>query len=134
MNSPNVVHSPPPMSPRAQHRPFPSAFWILLCFVLAVGLAFWSLYFVGLLALMVAAPLLAFVPKARQVRMATTLAVAIGYEATLISWIVRDLTVAAEAQRSDVSVLAGVAGAGGLVLAATLWAVTRTPSAPVSRT
>ena len=59
--------------------------WLFLCGTLAAGLALWSLYVVGLLGLTIMAVALARVPRSPRVRIASLLAMLVGFEGAIAS-------------------------------------------------
>lgn len=99
--------------------------WVFLCGALAAGLALWSLYVVGLLALTMMAIAIARVPKSPRVRIASLLAMLVGFEGALASltalywfaWVQRD--------GGFYLYLLVLAAAGATVLSLALWASSR---------
>ena len=68
-----------PTSGQADSRSIPPV-WLFLCGALAVGLALWSLYLVGLGLLTIAAIVIGGAPKSSRWRVATLIAMLVGFE------------------------------------------------------
>jgi hypothetical protein len=79
---------------RTESRSIPLV-WLLLCGVLAAGLALWSLYLVGLGFVVLAAILIARAPMSKRWRVSTLIAMLAGFEMALATltalyWLVWD--------------------------------------------
>ena len=112
------------MTVRSESREVQPA-WLLLCGTLSAGLALWSLYVVGLVLLTIMAIALGRVPKSRQVRVASLIAMLVGFEGamatlTALYWFAWD-------QRNGgfYLYLVGLAVVGATVLSLALWASSR---------